>query len=128
MASSKERTYYKAVRRAITAVISETSLKDKLAVIVRGTARSMKAGVSLVLLDAGRTKLIHSASWGLPQYYLQKGMPDADKSLSEVTTGQTVIIEDIAKDSRVQYHQMAAQAGIVSIIGTVLSNASNTRE
>ena len=118
MASSKERTYYKAVRRAITAVISETSLKDKLAVIVRSTARSMKAGVSLVLLDAGRTKLIHSASWGLPQYYLQKGMPDADKSLSEVTTGQTVIIEDIAKDSRVQYHQMAAQAGIVSIIGT----------
>jgi hypoxanthine phosphoribosyltransferase len=118
LASGKERTYYKAVRRAITAVISETSLKDKLAVIVRGTARSMKAGVSLVLLDAGRTKLIHSASWGLPQYYLQKGMPDADKSLSEVTTSQTVIIEDIAKDSRVQYRQMAAQAGIVSIIGT----------
>ena len=118
MASGKEHTYYKAVRRAITAVISETSLKDKLAVIVRGTARSMKAGVSLVLLDAGRTKLIHSASWGLPRYYLQKGMPDADKSLSEVTTGQTVIIEDIAKDSRVQYRQMAAQAGIVSIIGT----------
>jgi len=118
LASSKERTYYKAVRRAITAVISETSLKDKLAVIVRSTARSMKAGVSLVLLDAGKTKLIHSVSWGLPRYYLQKGMPDADKSLSEVTTSQTVIIEDIAKDSRVQYRQMAAQAGILSIIGT----------
>ncbi|MCJ7769559.1 MAG: hypoxanthine phosphoribosyltransferase [Dehalococcoidales bacterium] len=118
MASSKERTYYKAVRSAITAVISETSLKDKLAVIVRSTARSMKAGVSLVLLDAGKTKLIHSVSWGLPRYYLQKGMPDADKSLSEVTTSQTVIIENIAKDSRVQYRQMAAQAGIVSIIGT----------
>lgn len=118
MASSKELNYYKAVRRAITAVISETSLKEKLAVIVRGTARSMKAGVSLVLLDVSRTKLIHSASWGLSQYYLRKGMPDADKSLSEVTTGQIVIIEDIAKDSRVQYRQMAAQAGIVSIIGT----------
>ena len=118
MASGKERTYYKAVRRAITAVISETSLKDKLTVIVRSTARSMKAGVSLVLLDAGRKKLLHSTSWGLPQYYLQKGMPDADKSLSEVTTGKTVIIEDITKDSRIQYRQMAAQAGIISIIGT----------
>lgn len=118
MASGKERTYYKAVRRAITAVTSGTSLKEKLTVIVRNTARPMKAGVSLVLLDAGGTKLIHSTSWGLPQYYLKKGMPDADKSLSEVTTGKTVIIEDITKDSRVQYRQMAVQAGIVSIIGT----------
>ena len=109
MASGKERTYYKAVRRAITAVISGTSLKEKLTVIVRGTARSMKAGVSLVLLDAGGTKLIHSTSWGLHRYYLQKGMPDADKSLSEVTTGKTVIIEDITKDSRIQYRQMAVQ-------------------
>jgi len=118
LASGKERTYYKAVRRAINAVISETSLKDKLTVIVRGTARSMKAGASLVLLNADRTKLVHSASWGLPRYYLQKGMPNADKSISEVATGRTVIIEDIKRDSRVQYRQMAAQAGIVSIIGT----------
>ena len=77
----------------MAAVSSETSLKDKLAVIVRGTARSMKAGVSLVMLDSSRTKLIHSASWGLPQYYLRKGMLDADRSLAEVTTGQTVVTE-----------------------------------
>ncbi|UCG54477.1 MAG: GAF domain-containing protein, partial [Dehalococcoidia bacterium] len=118
MASSKERIYYKAVRRAITAVISTTTLKNILAVIVRGTARSMKGGASLVLLDASGKKLIHSSTWGLPQYYIQKGMPDVDKSLSEVTIGQTVIIEDITQDKRVQYRQMAVQAGIVSIIGT----------
>ena len=118
MASGKERIYYKAVRRAIAVVISETDLKEKLAVIVRATARSMKAGVSLVLLDASGTKLIHSTSWGLPRYYIQKGMPDADKSLSEIATGKTVIIEDIKEDSRIQYRQMAVQAGIVSIIGT----------
>ena len=118
MASSKEGTYFKAVRRAVTATASEDSLKDKLAVIVRGIARSMKAGVSLVLLDAGRTKLIHSISWGLPKYYLQKGIPEADKSLSEVISGETVVIEDVASDNRVQYSRIAAQAGIISIIGT----------
>ena len=118
MASSKERTYFKAVRRAVTATASEDSLTDKLAVIVRGIARSMKAGVSLVLLDAGRTKLIHGISWGLPKYYLQKGIPDADKSLYEVISGETVVIEDVARDSRVQYSRIAAQAGIISIIGT----------
>jgi hypoxanthine phosphoribosyltransferase len=118
LASSKERTYYKAIRRAITAISSENSLKDQLAVIVRVTARSMKAGASLVLLDSNRKKLIHSTSWGLPQFYLQKGMLDIDKSLSEVATSQMVIIEDTAKDKRIQYHQMAMQAGIASIIGT----------
>ena len=82
MALTKEKVYYKAVRRAVTAVASDSSLKDKLAVIIRGTARAMKAGVSLVLLDSSGSKLVHSASWGLPLYYLRKGMPDADKSLT----------------------------------------------
>jgi hypoxanthine phosphoribosyltransferase len=118
LGSGKEHTYYKAIRRAITAVSSESSLKDKLAVIVRNTARSMKAGASLVLLDSDRKKLIHSTSWGLPQFYLKKGILDIDKSLSEVATGQIVIIENTAEDKRIQYQQMAAQAGIVSIIGT----------
>ena len=117
MALSKERAYYKAVRRAVAAVGSDTSLKEKLAIIVRGTARSIKAGVSLVLLDSSRKKLLHSASWGLSQYYLRKGVLDADRSLSEVTTGQTVVISDVANDSRIQYRQIAAQAGIVSILG-----------
>ncbi len=117
MASSKERIYSKAIRRAVTAVSSEDCLKDKLAVIVRGIARAMNAGVSLAMLDAGRTKLIHSVSWGLPKYYLQKGMPDAGKSLSEVISGETVVIEDVREDNRVQYSQIAARAGIISIIG-----------
>jgi hypoxanthine phosphoribosyltransferase len=118
LASGKEHTYYKAIRRAITAVSSESSLKDKLTVIVRNIARSMTAGASLVLLDSDRKKLIHSTSWGLPQFYLKKGILDIDKSLSEVVTNQIVIIENTTEDRRIQYQQMAAQAGIVSIIGT----------
>ncbi len=118
MASSKERTYAKTVRRAITAVISEINLYDTLAVIIRGTARSMKAGASLVLLDASGKQLVHSITWGLPRYYIQKGIPDAHRSLSEVIDGETVIIENVSQDSRVQYRRMAINAGIVSIIGT----------
>ena len=117
MALSKERVYYKAVRRAVASVGSEVSLKEKLSIIIRGIARSMKAGASMVLLDASRKKLMHSSSWGLPQYYLRKGVMDADRSLSEVVTGQPVVIADVAKDSRIQYREIAAQAGIVSILG-----------
>ncbi|MCD6300337.1 MAG: hypoxanthine phosphoribosyltransferase [Dehalococcoidales bacterium] len=120
MAGSKERTYYKAVRRASAALNSDTAPKQTLDTIVRATARATKAGVSLVLPDATRKKLIHSSSWGLPQYYLRKNMLDADKSLAEVLEGQPVAIANVNQDSRVQYPGLAAKAGITSMLGVPL--------
>jgi len=117
LAVRKEKAYYKAVRRAAATANSDMALKDALGVIVRGTARAMKAGASLMLLDSARKKLIHSASWGLPQSYIHKGVLDADKSLAEVVTGEPVIITDVKQDSRVQYPEMAAKAGIASMLG-----------
>ncbi len=120
MSSTKEKLCYKAVRRAVVVVASvnsNVSLKEKLDTIVRGTARSLSAGASLVLLDTTRKKLIHASSWALPQFYLRKGVLDVDKSLSEIITGQPVVIADAARDGRIQYPEIAAQAGIVSILG-----------
>jgi hypoxanthine phosphoribosyltransferase len=125
LASTKEKAYYKAVRRAVAALNSTVTLEEKLDAIVRGTARAIAAGVSLVLLDSARKKLIHTSSWALPQFYLRKGVLDADKSLSEVPTGQPVVITDVARDSRVQYPEVAARAGIVSMLGVpVMSGGS----
>jgi len=120
LAGSKERTYYKAVQRAASALNSDTAPKQILDTIVRATARATKAGVSLVLPDATRKKLIHSSSWGLPQYYLRKNMLDADKSLAEVLEGQPVAIANVNQDSRVQYPGPAAKAGITSMLGVPL--------
>ncbi len=120
MAVSKERAYYKAVRRAAAAVNSGMDLKQVLDIIVRGTARSMNAGASLILLDSTKKKLIHSCSWRLPQFYLRKGLLDADKSLAEVLNGQPVAIADVDQDSRIQYPDLAAKAGIASILGVPL--------
>ena len=120
MAASKERIYYKAVRRASAAVNSNMPLSQVLGTIIRGTARAMKAGVSLVLLDSTRKKLIHSSSWGLSQSYLHKGVMDADKSLAEVLTGQPVAIADVAQDGRIQHPGLAVKAGIVSMLGVPL--------
>lgn len=96
---------------------SAASSKEKLDIIVSGTARSMKVGASLVLLDSNRKKLIHSSSRGLPQFYLRKGVLGADVSLSEVTSGQPIIILEVNEDSRLQFPEIAAKAGIVSIMG-----------
>ena len=109
----------------VASVNSDVSLKEKLDTIVRGTARSLSAGASLVLLDTTKKKLIHASSWALPQFYLRKGVLDADKSLSEVLIGQPVVIADVARDSRIQYPEIADQAGIVSILGVpVMSGGS----
>lgn len=128
MPSTREKACYKAVRRAVGVVApvnSDVSLKEKLNTIVRGTARSLAAGASLVLLDTTRKKLIHASSWALPQLYLQKGVLDADKSLSEVLIGQPIVIADVARDDRIQYPEITARAGIVSILGVpIMSGAS----
>jgi len=116
----KERAYYRAVRRVATLVNSDTALKEVVLAVVRGTARVMEAGASLVLLDSAGKKLIHTYSRGLPQYYIRKGLLDADKSLAEVVTGQPVAIADVEHDSRIQYPELAAKAGIVSILGVPL--------
>ena len=118
--AGKGRAYYKALRRAATVVNANLALKQVLDAIVRSTAKAMQAGVSLVLLDSTRKKLIHSSSWRLPQSYLRKGVLDADKSLAEVLTGQPVAIADVSHDSRIQYPELAAKAGIVSILGVPL--------
>jgi len=120
LAASKERTFYKAIRRASAALNSSKTLTQVLNTIVRGTARAMTAGVSLVLLDSSRKKLIHSSSWGLPRFYLYRGVLDADKSLSEVLQGQSVAITDVSQDSRVQYPELAVEAGISSMLGVPL--------
>jgi bifunctional protein TilS/HprT len=117
LALTKEKAYYRAVQRVVAAANSAATLKEKLNIIAKGTAVSMKAGASLVLLDSSRKKLVHSSSWRLPQFYLRKGVLDADKSLSEVLTGGPVVITDVGRDSRIQYPEMAARAGIVSILG-----------
>lgn len=117
MATRKERLFYKAVRRVAAAVNSDLELKQALNTIVRNTARPMNAAASLVLLDSTHTKLIHSSSFGLPQFYLKKGILDPSKSLSEVMTNQVVAISDVSQDSRIQYPNLAAQAGITAILG-----------
>jgi len=117
---SKQRDYYRAVRRAAAALNSDMPLKQILDTIVRSTANAMKAAVSLLLLDSTRSKLIHSSSWRLPQSYLHKGVLEADKSLAAVLAGQAVAIADVSQDNRVQHPELAAKAGIVSILGVPL--------
>ena len=120
MATGDQRTYYRAVRRAAALLNSEATSERILAVLIRSIAVAMQSGASLLLLDSTGKKLVHHCSWGLPKAYLQKGVLDADRSLGEVVTEQEVVIADVTADSSVQYPELAAKSGIVSILGVPL--------
>jgi bifunctional protein TilS/HprT len=115
-----QRTYYRAVRRATALLNSEATSAQVLSGLVRGTARAMQSGASLLLLDSTGKKLIHHYSWGVPKAYLQKGVLDADRSLGEVVTREPVVITEVTADSRIQYPELAAKSGIVSVLAVPL--------
>jgi hypoxanthine phosphoribosyltransferase len=117
VAKGRQRIYYRAVRRTADLVNSDADLEKVFPAIVRAVGRAIEGGASLLILDSSKKNLIHSASWKLPKSYLQKGVLDATNSLAEVVTGQPVAIADVSKDSRIQYPTLAAEAGIVSILG-----------
>jgi len=117
---SRQRAYYRAVRRATTVTNSDATLKQILDTLIRIVARTMEAGASLLLLDSTRKKMIHHSSWGLAKAYLQKGVLDTLRSLAEVVTGHPVAITDAAQNSRIQYPELAAKFGIASILGVPL--------
>jgi len=90
---------------------------EQLQRLVRSAARAMGVrGCSLMLLDAQRKRLFHTASRGLTERYLRKGFLEPEKSLSEVLAGRTVAILDVAADSRIQYRELAQREGIASML------------
>jgi bifunctional protein TilS/HprT len=116
LAAPKEKAYYKTVRRAVAALNSNEPVKKQLDIITRGMAISMESGVSLLLLDSSGRKLVHTSAWKLPQSFLRKGAVDAHQGLFDASTRQPVVIEDVRADNRIRQPEIAAAAGIVSLL------------
>lgn len=114
---ARKEKYYKAIRRVIASVKTAETIKENLRAIVHVVAQTEEAAASILIMDATRTKLAHTASCGLSQPYLHKGALEVTRSLGELLTGETVFIARASDDSRVQYPEMAVKAGIVSLLG-----------
>jgi hypoxanthine phosphoribosyltransferase len=109
--------FNKALGDIAEAMNSEMTPSEKLQRLVRSTARALGVrGCSLMLLDAQKKRLFHTASRGLSERYLRKGFLEAEKSLTEVLEGRTVAILDVTSDHRMQFRDLAQQEGIVSIL------------
>ena len=79
--------------------------------------------VSIRLLNKETGTLDLVASTGLSREFLEKGPVYAEKSVTEVMRGETVVIRDVATDSRIQYPEETLKEGIASMLCVPIRSA-----
>ena len=114
--------YYQSLCELISAVNSSTDPEAIPDLIAEHAAKAVGVkACSLRLYNYNKTELIHIASYGLSEAYLNKGPLSADKSVAEVLKGKTVCLADATTDERKQYRDKAAKEGIVSILSVPIT-------
>jgi signal transduction protein with GAF and PtsI domain len=78
-------------------------------------------GCYFLLLNRDQTVLEVVASHGLSERFLAKGPVDAERSVTEALEGETVMVKDCARDSRIQYPDEFAAEGIASVLTVPLT-------
>lgn len=117
-----EALYYQTLHQIAKAANSTPSIKDFLNLVVKDTARTLKAfACSVMFFDPGKKRLVHSITHGLSDWYRRKGPVDAEESMAEIREGKVVAIADALSDSRTQYPEMAEQEGIASVLSVPLA-------
>jgi signal transduction protein with GAF and PtsI domain len=113
----REKTYYQSLYQLATILNSARSPEDIVRSIVEGVAKAMGAkACSLMLLTPDEKVLLHTAAYGLSDWFVRKGPVSADKSMSETLKGKPVTVLDATTDDRVEYRKQVKQEGIASIL------------
>lgn len=73
-------------------------------------------GVLIRLLNHKTSELDLVASYGLSEKFQNKGPVSIEKSIAQALKGETVIIEDVSKDNRLQYKEEIVKEGVVSML------------
>jgi len=73
-------------------------------------------GVIIRLLNKETGELQLVASHGMSEEFLNKGPLSAEKSVAQAMQGETVIIDDVQHDERIQYREAVMREGIVSML------------
>lgn len=113
----REQRYYHSVYEIAAALNSARQPEIVLQTIVESMAKTLEAkGCSLMLLTPDKKLLLHTAAYGLSDWYVRKGPVSADESIAEALQGRPVAVLDATEDSRIQYRKQAKEEGIASIL------------
>lgn len=120
--TATEKYYYQSLFE-IAAAINSTLTRDiVLQTIVEKITKTMWAkGCSVILLSPDKKELLHTAAYGLSDWYIKKGPLSADKSISEALQGKVVAVLNAPEDDRVQYQEEKKKEGIVSILSVPMT-------
>ncbi len=111
------RDYYYSLYELATAVNSSHTPEGVLWRTCRSVAKAVGAkGCSLMLLTPDRKLLLHTAAYGLSDWYVRKGPVATDISISEALEGKPTAVLDATEDERIQYREQAKREGIASIL------------
>jgi signal transduction histidine kinase len=115
--ANKTQRYYRSLYEIATAVNSVRIPEGVLDSMAKTVSEALEAkGCSIMLLSADRKVLLHTAAYGLSDWYVRKGPVSADKSISQALEGKPVSILNAAEDERVQYREQAKKEGIASML------------
>jgi GAF domain-containing protein len=115
--AKKGRDYYENVYEVVSVLNSERDPRALLHSVVESVAKATGAkACSLMLLTPDREVLLHSAAYGLSDWYLRKGPVRVGKIISDVLEGKPIAVLDAATDERVLYREQAKKEGIASML------------
>jgi GAF domain-containing protein len=105
---------FKAISHAISTYDDLNLLINHLA---EGTTRTFDAkGCCIMLLDDRENQLFVVSSYGISDEYLSKGPLFIDDKYCAFVKGESVYVENIRTDPRIQYPEAAIKEGIVSML------------
>jgi len=118
-APGQDRSYWRALYSVAHDLASSLEPSEVLGRLARSASEALEAkACTLRLLEPDGQTLTASASFGLSEGYLRKGLVDVQHSPvdREALSGQAVAIPDVRHDARFQYPEQAAREGLVSLL------------
>jgi signal transduction protein with GAF and PtsI domain len=105
---------------------SAGSPADVIHSIVKSVTTAMSAkGCSLMLLTPDNKILLHTAAYGLSDWFVRKGPVIVDQSMAYTLAGNPLALLDAATDDRVQYHKQIREEGIASVLSVPVKLRDN---
>ena len=100
-----------------SSINSTLDIKQVLHILTAETCEALgMKGVLIRLLNHETGNLDLVASYGLSEEYQNKGPVSIKKSMAQALKGETVIIEDVSTDKRLQYKKEIVKEGVVSLL------------
>ena len=116
--------FFQLFYQSARAVLSAPSMQSTLDALVENSVKALGVkGGTLRLVNEQTNQLELVAAYGLSDAYLNKGTLNADQSVPEVLSGETVLIRNAYDDPRIQYRDELRAEGINTMLSVPVKAA-----